>query len=220
MQEEVITDKSEWSTTEPELGRNKTSDEIFVPGLNLSRKARRNMKRRQKRIALKEQEEEEKRSKEKEKQHRMTEYLIQSESKKVIETIGIAATDETELEEVWNGKIPAICSTPEMTSLIGKEIQEEYRRNLFSKKRKFSPEIEKNKNQKAKPNTPQNPGEEHNKPHEKKDHNFENLSPTHKELQQEHREVTENKEDLIIFGKTEYGNTGYLNTSENHSYTL
>ena len=85
----------------------------------------------------------------------MTEYLIQTESNKVIETLALAGiTDKTELEEGWNGRIPAVCSTPKMTSLIGREIQEEYRRNSLSKKRKFSPEENKDKNQKTKPNTP------------------------------------------------------------------
>ena len=229
--EEVITDKSEWSTKsiEPESGKNRTSDENFIPGLNLSRKARRNLKRRQKRIALKEQEEEEKKNKEEEKQHKMTEYLIQSESKKVVETLGLAGiTDETELEEIWNGKIPAVCSTPKMTSLIGREIQEEYRRNSLSKKRKSSPELDQDKHQKAKPNTPQNPSREQRKTPEEKDHNFDNESPSHEVHQQKlpdsHEEINnekiQNKEDLIIFGNTEYGDTGYLNTSGNHSYTL
>ena len=131
------------------MDKTRNKDENFIPGLNLSRKARRNLRRKQQRIAQKEQEEEEKRNKEEGKQHKMTEYLIQSVSKKIVETIGLATmTDETELDETWNGKIPAICSTPKMTSLIGREIQEEYRRNSLSKKRKSSPEMDKDKNQK------------------------------------------------------------------------
>ena len=82
----------------------------------------------------------------------MTEYLIQTESNKVIETLALAGiTDKTELEEGWNGRIPAVCSTPKMTSLIGREIQEEYRRNSLSKKRKCSPEVNIDKTRKLNP---------------------------------------------------------------------
>ena len=49
----------------------------------------------------------------------------------------------------------AACSTLKMTSFFGKEVQEEHRRNSLSKKRKFSPGTEEEKNQKTKPNTPQ-----------------------------------------------------------------
>ena len=99
----------------------------------------------------------------------MTEYFIQKESTKVIETLTLAgATDETNLDEGWDGKIPAVCSTPKMTSLIGREIQEEYRRNSLSKKRKCSPEENKEKNQKTKPNTPGGQEEEGANEDEKK----------------------------------------------------
>ena len=50
----------------------------------------------------------------------MTEYLLQSESKKIVETIGLARmNDETGLDETWNEKIPAVISTPKMMSHMG-----------------------------------------------------------------------------------------------------
>ena len=136
------TDKGEWSSDFHIPG-------LDIPGLNLTRKAKRNLRRRQKRIELKEQEEEEKRNEDAAKNNKMTEYFIQKESNKVIETLTLAgATDETNLDEGWGGKIPAVCSTPKMTSIIGREIQEEYRRNSLSKKRKCSPEENKEKTEK------------------------------------------------------------------------
>ena len=68
--------------------------------------------------------------------------MIQTETKKVIDTLGLVRLDEeTAMEETWGGKIPVVCSTPKMTSIIGREIQEEYRRNSLGKKRKFSPDL-------------------------------------------------------------------------------
>ena len=122
---------------------------------------------------MKEKIEEEERSEERGQANKITDYLIQTETKNSVDALGLARlTDKTDMEETWDGKINMVCSTPKMTSMIGKEIQEEYRRNSLSKKRKFSQEMIKGKNQKVKPNLTNEHQETQTTVKDGEDHNF------------------------------------------------
>ena len=93
----------------------------------------------------------------------------------------------------------------------------------MSKKRKFSPGTEEEKNQKAKPNTPQTEKElerrkeEERETRKEEDHNLEE-EPHLSDKKDEGN--NQDKVNLLIFTNTEYGTTGYFNTSGEHSYTL
>ena len=88
-----------------------------------------------------------------------------------------------------------------------------------------------------KPNTPNNTKEntENKTDHSKEDHNFHTINPTHDVCQEEPPDIEKtdvdpnrSEEEDVIKNKSEqskgdlivFGNTGILNTSGNHSYTL
>ena len=72
---------------------------------------------------------------------------IEEESRKIMRVLEIAKQQQRSfMEDSWDARIPLECSTPKMLSCIGREIQQEIRRNSISLatgiKRKSSPQAE------------------------------------------------------------------------------
>ena len=142
-----------------------------IPGLHLSRREKKNRKKKAKRAEEKKLEESNKIN---ETSNSVDELL--KESNKITQVLNLARLQhESLMEETWGGKIPIECSTPKMQSSIGIEIQNEIRRNSISIssgfKRKNSPEDPDAKNQRIKLNRSYSSPCNLNTNHTTEDHN-------------------------------------------------
>ena len=170
---------NEWETTsdheeevEPEKVKfddSKKQGGKEIPGLHLSKREKKTRRRKAKKEAEKTRAE-----KKDESEHGSSEKIndgkikkvtdeeeLVRESKKIVEVLRIAKIQhQSYMEDTWEERIPLECSTPKMLSCIGKQIEQEIRRNSISLasgfKRKCSPLGNERINQRKKYNSSKN----------------------------------------------------------------